>query len=406
METSENHPPEIPDDGKGAVAALRRLVELALVHPDIGPPLADLAYATGHKDIGDQLVRLGTEREKPRVEYYVIAGYAARRTRRYADVFAATLSALKALRDQGGDADEAERVLQLVRTSLAVLMFDLKDVAKEPEFTRGLAALLPALEDRIGGQVQYRLLLAQALWFTDADASEREWERAREIAAVVEGVQGLESVWNARGTWAKEADRDLDKAERAYRRGLESSPESALLLHNLAQVLVERAEHAAPSPGAARHLLNQAQDLLRRTLRADVPRLRRHIHATRDRLEAVRRTLPRPEVTPAPAAPSAPSAPVSPRTAPVAPPTASAYPANDRPAPRRDRPPQRSARPEPNRGNATGPANDPRRDPGQAFLRTGTVTLGDLLKAKLEQSAGPKKEAKDGNPAAKDKGKE
>jgi hypothetical protein len=81
--------------------------------------------------------------------------------------------------------------------------------------------------------------------------------------------------------------------------------------------------------------------------------------------------------------------------------------ANDRPPPRRDRPPQQR-RPEPNRGNNAGapPASDPRRDPGQAFLRTGTVTLGDLLKAKLEQAAGPKKDAKDAKDAPKDKSKE
>src|SRR5215470_13121933 len=196
METSENQHHESADqamgDGKGALTALRRLVELSLAHPDIGPPLADLAYSIGQKEIGDQLVRLGTEREHPRVEYFVIAGYAARRTRRYADVFRLTLDALRALREQGGDADEGERVLQLVRNALSVLMFDLKDLGKEPEFTRALPELLAGLEDRVGGHVLYRTLLAQALWFTDKDASEREWERAREVAAA-EGPQGIEN---------------------------------------------------------------------------------------------------------------------------------------------------------------------------------------------------------------------
>src|SRR5215468_5495630 len=109
METSENQHHETVDDSKGAVTALRRLVELSLAHPDIGPPLADLAYSIGQKEIGDQLVRLGTEREHPRVEYFVIAGYAARRTRRHADVFRATIDALRALAEQGptpGDPDE------------------------------------------------------------------------------------------------------------------------------------------------------------------------------------------------------------------------------------------------------------------------------------------------------------
>src|SRR5215468_4937665 len=334
------------EDARGALVPLRRLVELALEHPDIGPPLADLAYAIGQKEVGDQLVRLGTECENPRVEYFVIAGYAARRSRRHADVFRATIDALRALAEQGptpGDPDEGSRVLQLVRTALSVLMFDLKDLMREPEFTGALAERLRLLEDRLGGEVLYRTLYAQALWFTDKDASERQWERARELAGTVGNMQGIEAVWNARGTWAKEADRDLDKAERLYRRGLEAAPESALLLHNLAQVLVERAEHASPSPGAARHLLNQAQDLLRRTLRADVPRLRRHIHATRDRLEAVRRSLPRPE-------PEYPEAPPPPASRPV---EAAPPPPPPSPAPAA-RPPQqqqqRQDRPPPRRG--------------------------------------------------------
>jgi tetratricopeptide (TPR) repeat protein len=382
----ENPEPETDshreEDARGALIPLRRLVELALAHPDIGPPLADLAYAIGQKDVGDQLVRLGTERDRPRVEYFVIAGYAARRSRRHADVFRATLDALRALAEHEPapeDPDEGSRVLQLVRTALSVLMFDLKDLAREPEFTSGLAERLRLLEDRLGGEVLYRTLYAQALWFNDKDASERQWERARELAGATGNAQGIEAVWNARGTWAKEADRDLDKAERLYRRGLEAIPESALLLHNLAQVLVERAEHAAPSPGAARHLLNQAQDLLRRTLRADVPRLRRHIHATRDRLEAVRRTLPRPEV------PKEHQEAPRPIEAPPPPPPASTAP----PAPR---PQQQQQQRPPDRGPRRGPNPNPpppRNDPGQAFLRTGTVTLGDLIKAKLETKKKP-----------------
>src|SRR5262249_21375285 len=47
-ETDSDH----QDDARGALVPLRRLVELALEHPDIGPPLADLAYAIGQKDVG------------------------------------------------------------------------------------------------------------------------------------------------------------------------------------------------------------------------------------------------------------------------------------------------------------------------------------------------------------------
>src|SRR5215470_19844701 len=166
----ESHEPDgdshRDEDARGALVPLRRLVELALEHPDIGPPLADLTYAIGQKEVGDQLVRLGTERENPRVEYFVIAGYAARRSRRHADVFRATIDALRALaekRSAPDDPDEGSRVLQLVRTALSVLMFDLKDLEREPEFTGALAERLRLLEDRLGGEVLYRTLYAQAL---------------------------------------------------------------------------------------------------------------------------------------------------------------------------------------------------------------------------------------------------
>jgi tetratricopeptide (TPR) repeat protein len=348
-----------PQDDREAAVPLRKLVELALVHPEIGPPLADLAYAIGHKDVGDQLLRMGTDREHPQLEYYVVAAHAARRARRYGDALRATIDALRVY--AGAPAaygpDEGERLLVLVRTALSVLMFDLKDINAEPEVTREMARILPTLEDRLGEQPLYRSLLAQALWFTDKDASEREWERARELGDV-------EGTWNARGTWYKEAERDLDKAEKIYRRGLEKLPQSPLLMHNLAQVLVDRAERATASPAAARPLLNQAQDLLRRSLQSDAPRLRRHIHSTRDRLEAIRRTLPPPEREAAP------------------PPRQDDRPR--RPPPRdrdRDRPPERQDRPPP-------PRAEKREPPGQQFLTKGTVSLADLILAKLKDKGG------------------
>jgi hypothetical protein len=351
-----DQPPDHHDD-RDATVPLRKLVELALVHPEIGPPLADLAYAIGQKEVGDQLLRMGTDREHPQLEYFVVAAYASRRARRYPDALAATLDALRAFAAAPAGtygAEDGERLLGLVRTSLSVLMFDLKDVGGDPAFGRELAAILPTLEDRLGEQPLFRSLLAQGLWFTDREASEREWERARELGDV-------EGTWNARGTWYKEAEKDLDKAERTYRKGLDKLPQSPLLMHNLAQVLVERAERTTASPGAARHLLNQAQDLLRRSLQSDAPRLRRHIHATRDRLEAIRRALPPPERPPEP------SVPPPPRPA-------------DARGPRRDRPPPREQRAE----------RPPERKepPGQQFLTKGTVSLADLILAKLKDKGG------------------
>jgi tetratricopeptide (TPR) repeat protein len=363
--------PEHPQDDRDAAVPLRKLVELALVHPEIGPPLADLAFAIGHKETGDQLLRMGTDRQHPQLEYFVVAAHAARRARRYPDALRATADALRvyAAAEAGAyGTDEAERLLQLIRTGLSVLMFDLKDVNAEPELTNGLAATLPGLEDRLGEQPLYRSLLAQALWFVDKDASEKEWERSRELGDV-------EGTWNARGTWYKEAEKDLEKAERTYRKGLERLPQSALLMHNLAQVLVERAEKATISPGQARHLLNQAQDLLRRSLQSDAPRLRRHIHATRDRLEALRRTLPPPERPPEREAP------------PPAPPPP---PQHQQARPPQDNRDNRDNRDRDNRGPRRGPPPQRERPPerkeapGQQFLTKGTVSLADLIMAKLK----------------------
>ncbi len=368
----------VSDEERDVVVPLRKLVELALVHAEIGPPLAELAFAIGQKETGDQLLRMGTDRENPQLEYYFVASHAARRSRRHGDALKATLDALRVFEKGTYGTEDGERLLHLVRAGLSVLMFDLKNLEAEPEFTRELAETLPRLEDRLGEQPLYRSLLAQALWFTDKDASEREWERARDVG-------DPETSWNARGTWYKEAEKDLEKAERAYRRGLEKAGGSALLMHNLAQVLVERAERA-PSPGAARHLLNQAQDLLKRSLQADNPRLRRHIHATRDRLEAIRRSLPPPEPRPEYVAPPQQASPAQQQPQ-------QAYPRDDRPRDDRPRDDRRGPpRDRDNRGRDNRPPRrdpEPRReDPGQTFLKQGTVSLGDLIKAKLLKDKG------------------
>jgi hypothetical protein len=367
---------------------LRKLVELTLTHPEIGPPLADLAFAIGHTDIAEQLVRMGTDRDKPQLEYFFVAAYAARRHKQLAESLKLSLEAVRAYAAAPAgtySADDDQRLLSLLRVAFSVLMFDLKDVHAAPEFTGQLAAMLAPLEDRLGEQSLYRVILAQALWFTNRDASEREWERARELPEP-------EQTFNARGTWYKEAERDLDKAERAYRLGLEKAPTQALLLHNVAQILVERAANA-PSPAAARHLLHQAEDLLRRALRDESTRLRRHIHATRDRAEEIRRSLPPPP----------------PRQQP---PERQQQP--DRQQPDRQQPdrqqhqqpqqPQHQQAQQPRaqeqrQGQPQRPRRDDRRDDRrndrrddrpppikqESFLTKGTVSLGDMLRAKLKE---------------------
>ena len=266
---------------------LRKLVDLAVKYPEIGPPLAELAFAVGADDIGDQLVRFGTDRETPRLEYWFVAANVARREKRYPDVLEMVGEALRAVTSEPESlaADEEERLLHLVRLGFATLMFDLKDMSGDQAFVAVAREALPALEPRLGKSPFFRTLLAQVLWFHDREASEREWDRAAEM-------DDPETTWNARGTWYNEAEQDALKAEKTYRRGLEKAPQSALLMHNLAQILVEKARKPGLSPDEIRRFLNQATELLRGALRQDAPRLRRHIHATRDRLEDLRRTLP------------------------------------------------------------------------------------------------------------------
>ena len=269
---------------------LRKLVELSTRYPEIGPPLAELAYKVGCADIGEQIVKLGLDGDRPGVEYYFVKAQMARRSNQPEEVLRLTTEALESFAAAPADAvgeEEPSRLLHLIRLGFATLMFDLKDVRSAPAFSETLATRLPQLAERLGADPFYRSLLAQALWFNDREASEAEWERAAEIDA-------SELTYNARGTWYKEAERDPDKAEATYRRGLEAMPQSALLLHNVAQLLVDRAEARKGEPAAASKLLHEAEELLRAALREDAPKVRRHIHATRDRLHGLRRSLPRP----------------------------------------------------------------------------------------------------------------
>jgi tetratricopeptide (TPR) repeat protein len=283
-------------EGQGLEAAkgdprpeLRKLVELCTQYPEIGPPVAELAYKVGCPDIAEQVVALGTGGDRPGVEFFFVKAQAARRSSQHQEVLRLTTEALEtfsAAPDEAVGADEPSRLLHLVRLGFATLMFDLKDVRSAPAFSDGLAERLLKLEGRLGQDPFYRSLLAQALWFGDVEKSEAEWERAAEI-------DSSELTWNARGTWYKEAERDAEKAEATYRRGLEAVPQSALLLHNVAQLLVDRAEARKSDAGAAHKLLSEAEELLRAALREDAPKVRRHIHATRDRLYGLRRSLPR-----------------------------------------------------------------------------------------------------------------
>ena len=369
--------------GADRIIPLRKLVELAAKYPEVGPPLAELAFAIGETDVGDQLVRLGTDREAPHIEYWFVAANAARREKRYDEVIAIITKAVRSVASRGElEEGEEERLLHLVRMGFATLMFDLHQLTPEAEFVQAMGALLPVLEPKLGQLPFYRTLLAQTLWFTDREASEREWDRADELG-------DAEATWNARGTWYHEAEKDLDKAERAYRKGLDKVGPSALLLHNLAQILVEKAKREGIQPNEAHRYLNQATEMLRTALRQDAPRLRRHIHSTRDRLEEFRRKLP----------------PAERRGGDRPPRYQGGYQGGAGPRPQGGGPggPRREGRPPQGQGQGQGQGgprpprqggpprqNQPPREqrpvgPEQKFLVEGKMSLGEMILAKLKE---------------------
>src|SRR5690606_23210221 len=170
--------------GGDRLVALRKLVERAAKYPEVGPPLAELSFAIGEAEIGNQLVRLGTDREQPHIEYWFVAANAARREKRFDDVLRAVIDAVHAVATRPDEAlapGDEDRLLHLVRIGFATIMFDLRQLDRDSDFVRAMTEHLPAIESRLGKNAFYRTLLAQTLWFSDREASEREWDRADEL---------------------------------------------------------------------------------------------------------------------------------------------------------------------------------------------------------------------------------
>lgn len=277
------------DVGGDPKVELLRLMDLAVKYPEIGPPLAELAFKIGQTDLAERIVRMGLDQEGPGLEYFFVAAHSARREQRYADARKLSIEAIGAfLRtpDESLAGDDGERLLHLIRLGYSTMLFDEKDPKCDPAFVMALTEQLPSLEPRLGGEAFYHALVAQTRWYDDIDASERAWDRAAQL-------DDTESTWNARGTWYKDASKDPDAAEKAYRRGLEKSPTSPLLLHNLGQLLVDKTERPEVDVEQSRRLLREAEQHLRAALREESPKgLRRHVHATMDRLVSLRSSLP------------------------------------------------------------------------------------------------------------------
>ena len=317
---------------------LRKMIELVVSLPELGPPLASLAFKLGHKDIGEQVAAMGDGSGQLGVEFYVVRAQAARREKRFADALATvgeSIRKVSAATNEQRNQQEITRLLHLVRLGFAVALFDLDDVAAARDMAETFVGARAILQSTTEGDGFFHSLVAQCLWFSDKEASERAWEVSIECPEP-------EAAWNARGTWYKNVDNDEEKAEATYRKGLEYAPDSPLLLHNLAQLLVDRASANRDELKKARRCCNQADELLRKALRQD-SRLRRHIHATRDRLFELRKQLDQ---------------------------------GDDRPNQGTRRPNRKPKRPS-DKGH------------GNSFQRSGKMSLGDMLLAKLDDKRQP-----------------
>ncbi|MCL2822978.1 MAG: S1 RNA-binding domain-containing protein [Polyangiaceae bacterium] len=268
---------------------LLHLVDLTAKYPEIGPPLAQLAFKMGQNGIGNQIVRMGLGKEGPGLEYYFVVANLARREQRFAEARALSVEAINTFVRTPNEelaSDDGVRLLHLIRLGYATLLFNEKDIKGDPVFVEQLREALPSLELRLFNDAFYQTLVAETRWFDDPEASEAAWERAAEL-------DPSDTTWNARGTWYKDAEKDLNKAEYAYRRGLQQAPSSPLLLHNLGQLLVDKAELPSTDVNKAFRMLNEAHEYLRSALREESPKgLRRHIHSTIERLISLRGSLP------------------------------------------------------------------------------------------------------------------
>ena len=257
---------------------LKKMIEFVAKYPEIGPTVSKIASKVGEESTARRISAMGTESGQLRAEYYAVASHSARHQRNYDEALKLVREGIDSL-ETPLPKDDYGRFVKMVKTGFAVLLFNKDRLDAAPAFTDGLAQALDRFAESFGEDADFLSLYAQALWLTDIDAAEKVWDRATTAPK-------NESSWNARGTWYKEVAKDLSKAADAYRKGLEKNKASALLGHNLAQVLIDLAKEDEEKQGS---LYAEADRLLRDALRNSKRRgYRRHIHETLDRLKTDR----------------------------------------------------------------------------------------------------------------------
>lgn len=243
---------------RGLDRPFEELLPLARRYPELIAPLSRLAFKTGYSERAQEFLGVALAGEAPDLDYFAVA------VRHYRDVgdseqaFRSILDALGrflAAPDRYPPEEDEKKLLPLLRQGFAMLLFDIRKPDARPDFVEAVRSSLTGLAERMGRSAPYHALLAQALWFSDRETSEQHWDQAAELDA--------ETGSNARATWYKETEGDLDKAEAWYRKGMERAPASALLFHNLSQLLLERARRAGADAELAQRLLGEAEALVR-----------------------------------------------------------------------------------------------------------------------------------------------
>ncbi len=268
----------VDDEKTGSVnlrIELKKMLEFVAKYPEIGPTVSKIALKVGEEATARRISAMGTESGVLRAEYYAVASHSARNERDYDGALRIVREGIDSL-EIPLPKDDYNRFVKMVRTGFAVLLFNKDNLEAAPDFTNGLADALNRFSESFGEDADFLSLYAQAVWLTDVEEAEKVWERAT-------AAPKNESSWNARGTWYKEVAKDISRAADAYRNGLENNKNSALLGHNLAQVLIDLAKEDEDKAGS---FLGEADRLLRDALRNSKRRgYRRHIHETLDRLK-------------------------------------------------------------------------------------------------------------------------
>ncbi len=246
---------EEPKDFRGAGIGkeLEKLRQLGADDPAILLQLALIAFKTRYYTLGQAFLEPVIADPEQAFEGFSSGFHFHAQESMYDQAFQYVARAIEAASRQPS-LPEPQRaaLLKLVQRGFQVLMHEIKDVQA------GNVPFLTALRDHFVGMPwtapAFFVLRAQTRWFSDRTEAEADFERA------VGEDESPHSI-NSYATWVKDIDGDLARAETLYRTGLKQFPVSALLLHNLALVLLQYVDDDGKRSAEAASLVSKAMKL-------------------------------------------------------------------------------------------------------------------------------------------------